>query len=439
MVKLEAVKIKCEKVKIDSKNPSLQRIDSRCIDCGMCMRTCENVVGLDHSYEKKVSPLCINCGQCIMNCPVGALCTKYDYKQVLNLIKDGNKKVAISVAPAVRVSLGSEFGLEDGTNLESLMPSILRKLGFNYVFDVTFGADVTIMEEASELIARLKKRENLPMFTSCCPSWVKYAGMFHPEIIPNLSTTKSPIGIQSTLIKTYFREMNAIEDEIISVVVAPCTAKKYEIEGMDTDYIITTNELAMMIRECEIEFASLKPSKFDALLGEGSKAGLMFGRSGGVMEAALNCAYYLLNKKNPPKNYFHMDIKEGLTKASFKLGSRTIDIAVIYGMKNVEEFLEEMEDFDFVEVMNCPGGCIGGGGQPLGTIQGLANARNERTNALNRDDEKVLYSYQNPEIKELYDSYLGNPLSQKAESLLHTTHKDLSHLIKKTKKEKVLK
>lgn len=423
--------VKKEKVRIDKNNPSLQRIDARCIDCGMCMRVCENIVGLDHTYEKKSSPLCINCGQCIMNCPVGALCTKYDYKKVLNLIKDGNKKVAISVAPAVRVSLGSEFGYESGHNLESILPSVLRAMGFDYVFDVTFGADVTIMEETAELVNRLKSRENLPMFTSCCPSWVKYAGMFHPEILPNLSTVKSPIGIQSTLIKTYFKEFNAIEDDIISVVVAPCTAKKYEIEGMDTDYIITTNELAMMIRECEIEFASLKSSEFDPLLGKGSKSGVMFGRSGGVMESALNCAYFLLNKKNPPKNYFHLDIKEGLTKASFKLGNRNIDVAVLYGMKNVEEFLCEMEDYDFVEVMNCPGGCIGGGGQPLGSIQGQASDRKERTSALNNDINKVEFCYQNREIKELYSSYLGKPLSDKAEKLLHTKHKDLSHLIKK--------
>jgi ferredoxin hydrogenase len=428
------MEIKKEKVKIDKNNPSLQRIDSRCIDCGMCKRVCENIVGLDHTYEKKNNPLCIHCGQCILNCPVGALCTKYDYKKVLNLVNDSNKRVAISVAPAVRASLGSEFGIEG--NMENIIPSILRKLGFDYVFDVTFGADVTIMEEASELIERLKHKENLPMFTSCCPSWVKYASMFHPELIPNLSTTKSPIGIQSSLIKTYFKELNNIEDEIISVVVAPCTAKKYEIKDMDTDYIITTNELAMMIRECEIEFDALKPSSFDALLGKGSKAGLMFGRSGGVMESALNCAYYLINKKNPPKDYFHLDIKEGLTKGSYKLGSKTISIAVIYGMKNVEEFLPELVDYDFVEVMNCPGGCIGGGGQPLGTIQGQSDERIKRTNILNSDENKYLYCFQNPEIKDLYKFYLEKPLSEKSLKITHTTHKDLSNLIKKLQTRK---
>lgn len=426
--------IKKEKVRIDSENPSLQRIEARCTNCGMCMRVCENIVGLDHRYEKKTKPLCINCGQCIMNCPVGALCTKYDYKTVLNLVKDSGKKVAISVAPAVRVSLGTEFGLESGTNMEDILPSIMRAIGFDYVFDVTFGADVTIMEEASELVSRLKKKEKLPMFTSCCPSWVKYASMFHPELLPNLSTVKSPIGIQSSLIKTYFKEMNDIQDDIISVVVAPCTAKKYEIEGMDTDYIITTNELAMMIRECEIEFDALKPSHFDALLGKGSKAGLMFGRSGGVMESALNCAYYLLMKKNPPKNYFHLDIEEGITKASYKIGERTISIAIIYGMKNVEEFLDELDDVDFIEVMNCPGGCIGGGGQPLGTIQGLAKERIARTKSLNEDTSKTLYCYQNPEIKDLYRSYLQKPLSDKSKSILHTEHKNLNHLIRKNKK-----
>ncbi len=421
------------RVNIDTKNPSIQRIESRCINCGMCFNVCENIVGLDHTYEKENSPLCVNCGQCIMNCPVGALCTKYDYKKVLNLVKDGNTKVAISVAPAVRVSLGEEFGMEVGTNLEEILPSILRKIGFDYVFDVTFGADVTIMEEASELLSRLRKQASTPMFTSCCPSWVKYAEMFHPELLNNLSTCKSPIGMQSSLIKTYFRELNGIEEDIISVVVAPCTAKKYEIQNSDTDYIITTSELAMMIRECEIELETVKPGEFDPLLGHGSKAGLMFGRSGGVMESALNCLYYLVNKKNPPKDYFHLNIESGITTASYKIGGKIIDVAVIYGLKNLEEFLPEAENYDFIEVMNCPGGCIGGGGEPLLPIPKLKDAREKRCNTLNDSKNRVLYCYQNPEIKDLYDSYLKSPLSDKSEEILHMKHKDLSNLIKKTK------
>ena len=239
------VKGEKRRVIVDKNNPSIQRVEARCIGCGLCFKVCENIVGIDHS--KCSENTCINCGQCIMNCPVGALLPKYDYKKVMNIIKDSNKKIAISIAPAVRVTLAEEFGFEVGTNFENIIPSILRSMGFDYVFDVSFGADVTVMEEASELLERLQKKSNLPMFTSCCPSWVKYASIFHPDILSNISTTKSPIGIQSTLIKSYFREMNQIEEEIISVVVAPCTAKKQEIIKGDTDYILTIPELAMMI------------------------------------------------------------------------------------------------------------------------------------------------------------------------------------------------
>lgn len=424
------------RVKVDKNNPSLQRIEARCIDCGICFNTCESVVGINHEYERKDIPLCINCGQCIMNCPVGALCTKYDYKKVLNILNDTSLKVAISLAPAVRVALGAEFGLTDGKSLEAIIPSILRKLGFDYVFDITFGADVTIMEEASELVSRLKNKEKLPLITSCCPSWVKYTSMFHPELLPNLSTVKSPIGIQSTLIKTYYRELNNISDDIISVVVAPCTAKKMEILSGDTDYIITTQELAMMIRECDIELESLKPSEFDSMLSKGSKCGLMFGRSGGVLESTLSYAYYLINKKTPPDDYFHLDIKEPITTSSFKIGDKIINALVVYGMPAFEEMRCDLDTFDVIEVMNCIGGCVGGGGQPLIPIKDIKESIQSRTTGLNSDVNKVKYCYQNPEIKDLYKSYLGKPLSDKARELLHTCHMDNSKLIRRKIDEK---
>lgn len=395
------------------------------------MNVCENTVGLDHRYEREDIPLCINCGQCIMNCPVGSLATKFDYKRVLNILKDTNRLVAVSLSPAVRVALGTEFGYKDGENFESIIPTILRKIGFSFVFDITFGADTTIMEEANELLLRLEKNHSLPMFTSCCPSWVKYAEMFHPELLPNISSTKSPIAIESTLIKTYYREMNGIEDEILSVVVAPCTAKKAEIIGKDTDYIITTQELAMMMRECDIDFDMVKPSDFDKMLGKGSKGGLIFGRSGGVMSSALSYLYYLVEHKNPPLDFFNLDIRGPITESSYKIGGKILRIAVIYGMKHLEEFLPKAFEFDFIEVMNCPGGCIGGGGQPLVPIGLLEKRREERTNGLNGDKNDILYCYQNPEIVDLYSSYLGSPLSNKAIHLLHTAHEDKSYLIEK--------
>lgn len=419
------------KVWIDEQNPSIQRIQERCVNCGLCLNVCQREVGLDRKFEKDDVPLCINCGQCVLNCPMGALTEKFDYKKVLNLIKDTDKLVSISIAPAVRVALGEELGFELGQSMENVLPTILREMGFSYVFDVTFGADVTIMEEASELVNRITTGGVLPMYTSCCPAWTKYVSMFHPELIPSLSTTKSPISIQSSLIKSYFKEMNSIEDEIISVAVAPCTAKKYEATYNDTDYVITTRELALMIKECSIDIPSLKPSSFDSTLGKGSKSGLIFGRSGGVMEAALSTAHYLLTGKNPEKGTYHLDITSPITEKSYKIADKIINIAVVYGLPNLESILPDANKYDFIEVMNCPGGCVGGGGQPLCSKGEASLRKDKRTDGLNQDENIVEYSHENKEVEELYSSYLVRPLSEKAESLLHAEHKDLSNLIKK--------
>ncbi len=417
------------RVRVDEDNPSIQRIESRCLKCGLCMNICENTVGINHEYEKEDNALCINCGQCVMNCPAGALLAKYDYKKVLNIINDTDALVALSFAPAIRSTLGEEFGID--SNLEDILPSMGRALGFDYVFDISFGADVTVMEEATELVSRLNKKANLPMFTSCCPSWVKYACMFHPELIPNISTTKSPISIQSTLIKTYFKELNNIEKDIISVVVAPCTSKKYEALTGDADYIITTQELAMMLRECKIDISTLKPSEFDPLLSKGSKSGVMFGRSGGVMEAVLNYAHYILTSKTPKMGEYHIEMSGPIYKGNYKIGEKIISVLVVYGMPALESILKEKNDYDIIEVMNCPGGCIGGGGQPLIPIPKLKETVVKREDYLNNEDAQTLYCYQNKEIIELYKIYLDSPMSAKAESLLHHSHKDLSFLIKK--------
>ncbi len=411
------VKTKKSRVEVAKDNPSIQRIPERCIDCGVCLKTCDDLVGLDRPNE--TSTICINCGQCVLSCPMGALTAKFDYKTVLNLVKDTNKVVAVSLAPAVRVSLGEELGFDVGTDLENLLPSILREIGFTYVFDVTFGADITVIEEATELIERLKIGGTLPMFTSCCPAWMKYARLFHPELEPHISSTKSPIGIESTLIKTYYKEMHDIKEDIISVVVAPCTAKKQEIQNTDTDYCITTRELAYMIKECLIDMQSLKPSAFDSLLGSGSKSARRFGRSGGVMEATLSTAYFFMTGKTPTEGMFRIENASPFAKASFKIGPRIINVAVISGIKNVKVILEEMDKYDFIEVMSCRGGCIGGGGQPLVPNRDTEKTKSIRTETLDRQDNSILYSYQNPAVKELYKSYLERPLSEKAQSLLH--------------------
>ncbi len=411
------------KVRVSLDNPSIQRINERCINCGACFNTCENIVGVDHSLEGK-EPLCINCGQCILTCPKGALVEKYNYKRVLNLVKDTEKVVTISIAPAIRSSLGEELGLGEGVNLEGLIPSILRSIGFSYVFDVTYGADVTVMEEANELLERLKSKSNLPMFTSCCPAWVKYAKIFHPELVGNLSTTKSPIGIQSTLIKTYFKELNYIDSEIVSVVVAPCTAKKDEIRGSDTDYIITTRELALMIKECGVDIKGLRMSVFDSLLGTGSRAGTIFGRSGGVCEAVLETLYHMVTGKTPEVGMFNIKVDGGKLIKSFKIGEYVLNVLVISGLPNLKSELGNLEKYDFIEVMNCNGGCIGGGGQPIGAKNKEVERFANRSTVLNSIDKVYAYSYENEELKEMYDMYFLSVGSEKAQRLLHINHKE---------------
>lgn len=407
------------RVKIDSDNPAIQRIEEKCINCGACLNVCCDEVGIERKCRIEDGNSCVNCGQCILACPMGALREKYDYRTVMNLLNDTDKKVSISVAPAVRVALGEEFGLEFGTSLEGALPSVLRAMGFSYVFDVTFGADVTIMEEAMELLSRIKNGGPLPMFTSCCPAWVKYAKMKHPELVQNLSTAKSPIGMMSTLIKTYFKEMNGIDDDIISVVVAPCTAKKWEIIGEDTDYVITTRELAYMIKESGVTLDPSKVSSFDILLGHGSKAGLLFGRSGGVMESALATVNHFATGKNINEGEYRVEITGTINEEKFKIGDKILNVAVIYGLKNLESILPDKDKYDFIEVMNCKGGCVGGGGQPIGTRQDAEVRRSKRSEGINLQNNAYMYPYENESIGELYRSYLLAPYSDLSKKLLH--------------------
>ncbi len=406
------------RVYIDEFNPSIQRIEESCVNCGACLNTCKELTNMDRS-DPKLKEYCLYCGACIMNCPMGALKEHFHYKKVLNLIRDGNKRVAISIAPAIRVSVGEALMKTDGINMVDLLPSILRKMGFTYVFDATFGADVTVMEEASELISRLIHGGSLPMFTSCCPSWVRYMNLFHPELQNNLSTTKSPIAIMSSLIKTYFKEMNNIEEEIISVAIVPCTAKKWELKSNDTDFCLTTRELIMMIKECQIDIDNLKPSSFDPLLNKGSKSALEFGISGGVMSSSLSTAFYLLTGKNPKEKEFYIEGEENIKEASFKLGSKNIRIAVINGIKNLENIVDRLDDFDFIEVMNCIGGCVGGGGQPFTSkIESKAKIA-ARTKTIEETKNNINFAHENPAIIELYRSFLLSPLSDKSELILH--------------------
>lgn len=431
-----------DRIPFEEDNPSVTRINDKCINCGMCTKTCRNTTGIEYDIKTHY-PICINCGSCRMTCPAGAICEKYCYKDVDEFIKQDNKIVVALTAPAVRVSLGEEFGLEPGTFVEGKLVSALKELGFDYVFDVTFGADLTTVEEANELIERLNSKTNLPMFTSCCPSWVKYMEMYHPNKLGYLSTCKSPISMQTAIIKNYFAELKGLnKQDIITVAIAPCTAKKYEAsrnELNDTDYVITTSELALYLKESNINFNTLENKEFDSMFGKGSGAGTIFGTTGGVCESALRTAHYFLTGTDSTELLEFNQVRgmDGIKEATIKINDKEINVAVVNGLKNVFPILEDIElgkeiKYDFIEVMTCTGGCIAGGGQPLSVIAKLNEVKEKRSNGLYNDDKESIlrYSYKNNDILNLYKNYLGEYGSAKAHLLLHTNYIDKSEIVK---------
>jgi len=431
-----------KKIYISDDNLSIQRTIEKCINCGVCFNICP----MKDEIKSGKSDACLGCGKCIMNCPMGALSSKYVYNKVLDEINDKGKTVVVTVAPAVRVSLGDGFGYEVGTNIDKKLVTALKKIGFNYVFDTTFGADLTVMEEAAELIERINNDRNLPMFTSCCPGWVKYAEMKYPEIIPNLSTTKSPIGMSGAMIKSYFADkFNIDKDNLVVVSLAPCTAKKQEFENdKNIDYVITTSELILMLKENNIDLENLEDSNYDDMFKTGSGAGLIFGKTGGVMESTLRTAYYYLTNEKLDINKVNFEILEeydDIKIASIKIKKNTINIAVINGIMNIDKFINEMNNknikFHFVEVMACNGGCINGGGGPLIPIKDTKKVSEERIKGLKEIDinSNIRFSYENPDIINVYKDYLYKPLSKKSHELLHRTYQDKSYIIKNNKKE----
>lgn len=458
--KVVASELKAEtidkRIPIEEDNPAIARVMEKCINCGRCKTVCEDIVGIHYDYHKTKCAVCVHCGQCILNCPVGALIPKYQYKALEREIGDSSKIVVAFTSPSVRVALGEAFGMEPGSFVEGKMIQALREVGVDYVLDTTFGADLTIMEEASELIERIQKNETLPQFTSCCPAWVKYVEMYYPDLIKHLSTTKSPIGMQGTMVKTYFSKLKGIDPKnIVTVALAPCTAKKYEItrsqlhdSGIyhhdetirDNDYVITTSEFALMLREKGIDFVNLPDSQYDDLFGRGSGAGLIFGNTGGVMEAAIRTAYYLITGNSPTDSLLHFQSVRGLDsvrEASITIDDKSIKVAVIHGLPNVVPFLEQLRkgeklEYSFIEVMNCRGGCIGGGGQPLSAINQADEIRKKRIAGLYREDEKnvIRCSHENPDIQKIYRDFLDHPLSSRAKELLHTSYEDKSKLLK---------
>ena len=394
-----------KRVEIKPNNVSIDIIDEKCLNCGMCKKTCEKINGLEGD--------CINCGQCVLTCPSGALIPKFDYKKVLNYINDTDYTVVAFTAPAVRVAIGDEFGFASGSFLEGKMVSALKNIGFDYVFDTTFGADLTIMEEANELVDRLKHKQK-PLFTSCCPSWVLYMEKYHPEDLNLVSTCKSPISMEASMIKSYFSEMYDIpKEKIITVSIAPCTSKKNErVIHPETDVSITTRELAMMIRETNIDFKNLKDAEFDSLMGSSSSSGLIFGTSGGLTEAILRTAYYMINGKMAPPKFYNLEEirgEENIKTTTVDLGKYYLKVAAVSTIKIASENYEKLKTFDFVEVMACPGGCIGGAGQPLNAIKDMNEIRNKRRESMYNMDKVAQNreAYKNPKVQDAYISYLS--------------------------------
>lgn len=446
------------RVPIEADNPAIRRIENLCIKCGQCRDICRDYISVLGYYDLSKTndtAVCIHCGQCANVCPVSSITETPEMDAVIAAAKDPDKVLIVSTSPSVRVSLGEAFGMQRGSFVEGKMIALLRKLGADYVLDTNFAADMTIVEEASELVERLTTHNKpLPQFTSCCPAWVKFAEIYYPELLPNISSAKSPIGMQGPTIKTYFAKKMGIDPKkIVNVALTPCTAKKFEIRrgemnasaryldlpGLrDMDHVITTRELADWAKKADIDFSTLGDSKFDKLMGEASGAGVIFGNTGGVMEAAVRTAYEFVTHEPAPKELYTLEPVRGMQEireAAVEIGTLRLQLAVIYGTSNVRRFLsmakKSGKHYDFIEVMTCPGGCIGGGGQPKADVEERRTMVDSRIESLYKRDAqmKLRKSHENPELKQLYEEFYRKPLSPIAEEMLHTSYTDRSGLL----------
>ena len=444
---------------VDEASPSIVRDNNKCILCRRCVAACEKTQGVcaigmqNRGFKTQVGSAfgktlddvaCINCGQCIAACPTGALTEKDSTKEVWAALADPNKKVIFQPAPAVRVAIGEEFGMPVGTATPGKLAAALRRLGAYKVFDVDFGADLTIMEEGTELLNRIKEGGVLPMITSCSPGWVKYCEHFYPDFIPNLSTCKSPNQMQGAITKTYFAKRNGLDPrELFIVSIMPCTAKKFEIirpemgrEGYrDVDANLTTRELARMLKQASIDFVNLPDEEFDPMLGDSTGAAVIFGVTGGVMEAALRTVADVLTGQDMDKIEYE-DVRglEGIKEAAVDVAGMEIKIAIAHGTANAGKLLDAIrrgeKNYHFIEIMGCPGGCVTGGGQPYVDSRARYEvdpraARARATYGVDRD-MPIRTSHKNPSVKKLYEEFLGEPCGHKSHELLHTHYVDRS-------------
>ena len=445
--------------KIDTSMPTLARDNNRCILCRRCVAVCNNLQGIgviganNRGFKTEIGSAfkmnlgqtaCVGCGQCIAVCPTGGLKDKESIDEVLDAIADPNKVVIAQTAPAVRAALGECFDYPIGTDVEGKMVTALKYVGFDKVFDTDFGADLTIMEEATELLERIKNGGTLPMITSCSPGWVNFCEHYYPDMTENLSSCKSPHQMLGAIIKSYWAEKNGIDPKNIVVVsIMPCTAKKMEIDrpdegrdGMkDVDYVLTTRELGRLIQRKDIIFNSLPDSEFDSPIGQGTGAAVIFGATGGVMEAALRSAQALATGENSDA----IDFKEvrgfeGIKEATYTVAGIELHAAVASGLKNAAKLLDAVKSgekkYEFLEIMCCPGGCVNGGGQPQqpSYVRNFEDIRTKRASVLYSidSDAPIRRSHENPDIKALYDEYLKTPGSETAHHLLHTTYQKKS-------------
>ncbi len=425
------------RVPISHDNPSIKRRENKCVLCGKCKDICKKQIGVAGYWKYDSEDIvCINCGQCANVCPMDAIVETDASSQFLQAVSDPTKKVVVMTSPAVRVSIGETVNMPAGEFQAGKMVSAIRKLGADFVFDVTFGADLTIMEEATELIDRIKNNKTLPQLTSCCPAWVKFVETFYPQYIPNLSSCKSPISMQASVIKNFFsKKINVKPSDIVLVAVTPCVAKKFEIKrpelsslyGQDTDIVLSVRELGKLLKKQKINFKTLKESEFDSAYPTGSGAGVIFGASGGVASAMVRTAYYLTTGQNPPAELVNFKVLRGFTNvktAKVNLLGKELNLCVVFGTANARKVLDKLKTkpYDVIEVMACPNGCVGGGGQPKAAS--LDNAAIARGESLFHADENmaIRFCHDNKEIKNLYRKQLISPLSSKAKKYLHTSY-----------------